>query len=143
MRECHMNKYDKNAFNILLVEDDEIDIQSISRTIKKIDMPIQLNVARNGVDALNQLTAIVDKKELKHMPNLIIMDINMPKMSGIEFLEKIRSNPKLNVAKIIILTTSDDMKDKLIFSKLHVDAYITKPINAGDLMKFCKDVGVQ
>lgn len=136
-----MNNKENNAINILLVEDDEIDIQSVARVVNKIDMPINLNVARNGLDALNQLSTAAGLKRMKLMPNLIILDINMPKMNGVEFLEKLRTFSKLNVAKIIILTTSNDIKDRLIFSNLKVDAYLTKPLHMDDLLKVCKNLG--
>src|SRR5690242_3871396 len=103
-----MGALKKKTINILLVEDDEVEIQSIHRAINKTDLIVQLDVARDGIEALNHLSTL--------MPHLIIMDINMPKMSGIELLETLRKNPKINDAKIIILTTSTDLNDRVIFS---------------------------
>jgi len=116
---------------ILLVEDDELDIISVQRTLKKLDTPYELHTAYNGKEALAKLSgpagAIV--------PDVILLDLNMPKMNGIEFLKVIRNDPKLKGIKVFIMTTSAETVDRTITGQLGISGYIIKPLNYGDNTK--------
>ncbi|WP_426092552.1 response regulator [Flavobacterium sp. DSR3-2] len=110
--------------NILLVEDDEIDVMNVKRAFSKNKIMNPLFVAGNGVEALEML----DDKIIP-LPKIIILDINMPKMNGIEFLKIIRENEKLKNISVFVLTTSNEDSDKINAYNLNVAGYILKPLS--------------
>lgn len=130
-----------DIIKVLLVEDDEVDIENIRRAFHKINLPVELYNVANGIEALDVLYEKNNKKHIKLLPDLIIIDINMPKMNGIEFLKQLRANVALDTAQILILTTSDDLKDKLESVEFNVQGYITKPIKVNELADVCKNIG--
>ncbi len=116
------------SVHILLVEDDEVDIQDIKRTFEKNKIANPLHTATNGIDALNKLYGRNGEKKLKPTPKIILLDINMPKMNGIEFLKVIRDDPALRSTLVFVLTSSDEERDKIDAYKLNVAGYILKPL---------------
>jgi CheY-like chemotaxis protein len=120
---------DNSPFNILLVEDDEIDIMNVKRAFKKCNITNPLYLAANGLEALAML-----KNESANTLNLpikkviILLDLNMPKMSGIEFLQQLRADPALKLIPVIVLTTSSEKQDRAQAYELNVAGYIIKPI---------------
>ena len=110
---------------ILLVEDDNLDTMDIRRTLDKMNIQYNLQWAKNGEEALAQLSAIDDADQL---PDVVLIDINMPKMNGLEFLEAIRTSEKWKHLKCFILTTSEERIDKEAARQLGVSGYITKPL---------------
>ena len=114
--------------NILLVEDDKVDVMNVQRSFKKANITNPLYVASDGVEALAILR---DESETVKMPNtrrLILLDLNMPKMGGIEFLEALRADPALRATPVIVLTTSDQERDRVEAYNLNVAGYILKPV---------------
>lgn len=112
---------------ILLIDDDYLDIESVKRSLKKLNAEHELVVAHNGVDGLAVLTG--NSSISKVIPDVILLDINMPKMNGIEFLRIIKSYYSLKNIKTFILTTSAEDYDKLAAENLGVSGYIIKPLN--------------
>ncbi len=113
---------------ILLVEDDYLDVESVKRALKKINAQYTLHVAHNGVDALEMLTAGASPIT----PDIIFLDINMPKMNGIEFLSIIKNYSRLRSIKIFVITTSAEEYDIISTQDLGVTGYILKPLNFKD-----------
>lgn len=114
--------------NILLVEDDKVDVMNVQRSFKKANITNPLYVASNGVEALAVLR---DELETVKMPNtrrLVLLDLNMPKMGGIEFLETLRADDNLRATPVIVLTTSDQERDRVEAYNLNVAGYILKPV---------------
>ena len=110
--------------NILLVEDDEVDVMNVKRAFTKNNIKNELFVAGNGVEALGMLrTSIVP------LPRIIILDINMPKMNGIEFLKVIREDENLKNISVFVMTTSNEDSDKINAYNLNVAGYILKPLS--------------
>lgn len=132
---------DINNVKVLLVEDDEVDIESICRAFQKIHFPVELHIVKNGIEALHELFDENNKQHIKLCPDLIIMDINMPKMNGIEFLKQIRANELFKATKIIILTTSDNTRDKIDALKFNINGYLMKPIKTNELLDICNHLG--
>ena len=99
----------ERALNILLVEDDEVDVMNVERAFERNKMKSALFVAGNGLEALALLRSNKVPKERR----LILLDLNMPKMNGIEFLEELRRDPELSSTPVVVLTTSNDDQDKL------------------------------
>ena len=104
---------------ILLVEDDEVDVKALKWAFDKLKVANPLVIARDGTEALEML------KELPR-PYLVITDINMPRMNGIELLRKIRQTPELRDAIVFVLTTSNDEQDKIDAYDLNVAGYMLK-----------------
>jgi CheY-like chemotaxis protein len=113
--------------NILLVEDDEVDIMNVQRAFKKNNITNPLYVARNGVEALNMVRGTTG--EPVPLPRIILLDINMPKMGGIEFLTEIRKDPALKSISVFVMTTSNEESDKVAAFDLNVAGYILKPLS--------------
>lgn len=109
--------------NILLVEDDQVDVIDMTRTFDKMNILYHLEVAKNGEEALHYLE---DKS--KPRPDVALIDINMPKMTGLEFLSIIRSKPEWKDLKAFIITTSDESADRQAANALGVSGYIIKPL---------------
>jgi CheY-like chemotaxis protein len=114
-------------FTILLIEDDEVDVIAIERAFQTAKITNPLVVANNGEEALN----LIHKKVFP--PFVTLLDLNLPKISGIEFLKHIRNNPRLKKMIIIVLTSSDSDKDICKAYEHQVAGYITKPINSSEL----------
>lgn len=115
------------AINILLVEDDQLDVMDVTRTIDKLNIIYNLVVAKNGEEAI----AILNNKigiTHREFPDLVLIDINMPKMNGLELLEAIRQNKEWTSLKCFMLTTSDERIDRKTAERLGVSGYIIKPL---------------
>lgn len=112
---------------ILLVEDDQLDQLEVKRTLDKKNIMYKLKIARNGEEGLQMLTE-PNEDVFAGKPDLILLDLNMPKLNGFEFLEKLRSMNEFDDVKIFILTTSDDKEDKTAGWRNGVSGYITKPL---------------
>ena len=120
---------DDKPLNILLVEDDEIDIMNVKRAFKKSNILNPLHLARDAVEALAILNnESADSPRLPLNRLIILLDLNMPKMSGIEFLKQLRANPALRSIPVVILTTSNEKQDRADSYEYNVAGYIVKPI---------------
>jgi CheY-like chemotaxis protein len=118
-----MNK----VVNILLVEDDQLDILDIKRTMEKMNILHRMEIARNGEEALAYLEGEIHQKH-QAPPDVVLLDINMPKMNGLEFLSTIRKNDHWKDLKVFIVTTSEEKIDKEAATALGVSGYIVKPL---------------
>ena len=114
--------------NILLVEDDEVDVMNVKRAFKKNNITNPLYMAANGLEALFMLRGNGKPPVIPPERRLVLLDINMPKMNGIEFLRELRADPQLKPIPVIILTTSNEDRDKIEAYNLNVAGYILKPV---------------
>ncbi|HYH10086.1 MAG TPA: response regulator [Thermoanaerobaculia bacterium] len=121
----------EKILNVLLVEDDEVDVMNVRRAFKKGNITNPLFVAGNGVEALEMLR----KGEMPKSRRLVLLDLNMPKMNGIEFLRELRADPELGPTPVVVLTTSDAERDKVEAYNLHVAGYLLKPVT---FASFCE-----
>jgi CheY-like chemotaxis protein len=117
--------------NILLVEDDEVDVMNVRRAFERNNVSNPLYVAGNGLEALEMLRDGTVPRERR----LILLDLNMPKMNGIEFLQALRADPELAAAPVVVLTTSNDDQDKIDAYNLNVAGYLLKPVTFSN---FCE-----
>ena len=118
----------RNEKPILIIDDDLVDAMTIKRAFKDINVTNRIDLVGNGEEALEFL-----RNPDNERPSLIFLDLNMPKMSGIEFLRILRQDDQLNMIPVIILTTSKDEHDKVDSFKLGIAGYIVKPV---DYMQF-------
>lgn len=123
-----MNK----PMNILLVEDNDLDIELLKRGLKKIGSESSLVCARDGIEAIQMLENDLLTPTLPR-PFVILLDINMPRMNGHEFLEEVRGSPRLHEARVFIFTTSDSKKDVDLAYKNNASGYIVKPNSTSEL----------
>ena len=115
---------EKKILHILLVEDDEVDVMNVRRSFDKNKITNPLYVAFNGIQALEMLrTGEVPKNR-----RLVLLDLNMPRMNGIEFLRELRKDSDLRAIPVVVLTTSDAEKDKIEAFDLNVAGYLVKPV---------------
>ncbi len=120
--------------NLLLVEDDEVDIQGLKRAFAKGRIGNPITTARDGIEALEILRGQNGREKLPK-PHLILLDLNMPRMNGIEFLEEIRSDPELKGSVVFMITTSKADEDKARAYGHNVAGYIVKQDPANTFME--------
>jgi len=121
----------ERMLNILLVEDDEVDVMNVRRAFQKNRIANPLFVAHDGMDALELLRG----GEIPRERRLILLDLNMPRMNGIEFLREVRQDPQLASTPVVVLTTSNDERDKVDAYDLNVAGYLLKPVT---FASFCE-----
>ena len=119
----------ENTLKILLVEDNLIEIMKMKRTISLLELNHTVHEAKNGEEALKFL------EDKSNMPDLILLDLNMPKISGIEFLKIIKANKDLLHIPTVILTTSNNQKDLIECYKTGMSGYVLKPLKYEDYVK--------
>ena len=121
----------EKLLNILLVEDDEVDVMNVRRAFEKNRITNPLFVAGNGIEALEQLRG----GKIPRDRRIILLDLNMPKMNGIEFLREVRKDSELNLIPVVVLTTSNDERDRIEAYNLNVAGYLLKPVTFSN---FCE-----
>ena len=109
----------------LVVEDDDIDAELVMRAFKKLKIANPVVRAKDGIEALDLLRGTNGVDRIL-TPYLILLDINMPRMSGLEFLDEVRSDPNLRRSVIFMLTTSDDERDILRAYEQNIAGYVIK-----------------
>ncbi len=115
---------DERVINILLVDDDEVDVMTVKRAFARANISNPIFVATNGLEALEMLR----KDAIPAKRRIVLLDINMPKMNGIEFLRELRADPELKHVTVVALTTSNADRDRLEAYKLNVAGYLLKPV---------------
>ena len=118
--------------NILLVEDDDVDVELIERTLEKDRVLNSLYRVADGVQAMEYLRRTGEYADAVR-PDLVLLDLNMPRMDGRETLKQIKEDPELETLPVVVFTSSDDERDIMESYKYKANSYVTKPI---DLIKF-------
>ena len=119
--------------NVLLVEDDDVDVMNVKRAFKKQNIELPVHVAKNGVEAL-ELLRLGGDNPFSNGSTVILLDLNMPKMGGLEFLSELRSDPSLRSFVVYVLTTSNQESDLRGAYDLNVAGYILKPLSFDDFI---------
>jgi CheY-like chemotaxis protein len=120
--------------NLLLVDDDEVDVQGLKRAFAKSRIANPITVARDGIEALEILRGENGKQKLPK-PHLVMLDLNMPRMNGLEFLAAIRADEELKATIVFMITTSKAEEDKARAYSQHVAGYIVKQDPANTFMQ--------
>ena len=118
--------------NILFVEDDAIEVMMFVRVLQKIGINHRLMEASNGEEAL----AILKSKEF--IPDIILLDLNMPKLNGIEFLKIVKSDEESRHIPVVIFTTSNNHRDIVNCYKIGISGYMIKPLKYEDYLVLVK-----
>lgn len=122
------------SLNILLIEDDAIEVMKFNRVLSTLGLNHKIIEANNGEEALEIL------KVKKTIPDIIILDLNMPKINGIEFLQILKNDSYLRYIPAIILTTSNNHKDVLECYKIGIAGYVLKPLKYDDYVDRIKKI---
>ena len=112
--------------SILLVEDDQLDAMDIKRSLNKLEITFKMVIARNGEEAVEILEGN-HVETFEELPDIVLIDINMPRMNGLELLTIIRNTEKWKNLKCFIITTSDEKLDKQTALNFGISGYIIKP----------------
>lgn len=115
---------------ILLVEDDAVDVMTVKRAAKQLKIMNPLHHASDGEEALKYL-----ENEEHQIPSIIILDINMPRMNGIEFLKIIKADERFMRIPVIILTTSKEEQDRYQTFNLNAAGYMVKPVDYDNFLR--------
>lgn len=126
---------------ILLVEDNPDDVALTIRALKKNHLLNNVVVARDGAEASDLLFGTGDSPPID-LPELILLDINLPKLNGLELLERIRANERTRLLPIVILTTSDEDRDRINSYRLGANSYISKPVEFEEFSAAVKQLGI-
>jgi chemotaxis family two-component system response regulator Rcp1 len=124
---------------IFLVEDNKADIRLIQEALKTSLLPHQVITVRDGVEAMNYLHQEGEYANAPR-PDLILLDLNLPKKDGREVLAEIKSDPQLKRIPVVILTTSKNQDDIFHSYDLHANCYITKPRNLSQLFQIIQSI---
>jgi two-component system response regulator len=130
--------------HILLVENNPDDIKLTLRALKKSNILNEVVIAEDGVEALDYLfgTGKHEGRDLNVMPQLILLDLKMPKLDGLEVLERIRANERTQLLPVVILTTSSEDRDKIESNKLGANSYIRKPVDFNQFVEAVQQLGL-
>lgn len=118
----------KNNFKILLVEDNPADIRLTKKAIQKSELVSQLDVVKDGVEAITYLKKFKKDSHNNH-PDLILLDLNLPKKNGLEVLKEIKEDEDLKRIPVVVLTISSNEEDLLKAYNLHANSFINKPLD--------------
>ena len=124
----------EKRLDVLLIEDNLIEVMKMERAISSLGLNHTINVANNGEEALEIL------EDNQQWPDLILLDLNMPRISGIEFLMILKNNEDLKHIPTVILTTSDNQKDIEECYRIGVSGYIVKPLKYYDYVDKIQNV---
>ncbi|KUG24655.1 response regulator [hydrocarbon metagenome] len=126
--------------NILLVEDNPDDVELTLRAFKKNNIANKVIVAQNGVEALDYLLGrgMYKERDINDLPVLIILDLNLPKINGLELLKAIRQNEITKLLPVVVITSSNQEEDLIESYKLGANSYIPKPVDFKEFMEAVK-----
>ena len=129
---------------ILLVEDNLDDVELTLRAFKKNNILNKVIVAKDGVEALDYLlgTGLYSKRDLNDLPVVILLDLKLPKISGLEVLKRIRQDERSKLIPVVILTSSSEEKDVIDGYSLGANSYIRKPVEFNQFVEAIKYLGL-
>ena len=133
-----------NERPILLVEDNPDDVWLTIDALKANNISNEMVVARDGVEAMDYLfgEGIYAHRNPRDLPALVLLDLNMPKISGLEVLSRIRTSEHTQLLPVIILTSSDEDKDKIDGYQLGANSYVRKPVDFKEFVKAAGQLGL-
>ncbi len=133
-----------NTKDILLVEDNPDDVKLTMRALKKSNILNTVVTANDGIEALDYLfgTGRFSGRDTNTMPQLVLLDLKMPRMDGLEVLERIRADERTKILPVVILTTSSEDKDRVESYKLGANSYIRKPVDFNQFVQAVQQLGL-
>ncbi len=129
---------------ILLVEDNPDDELLMIRALKKSHIGNEIVIARDGVEALDYLfgTGNYEGRDMRQMPQLIMLDLKLPKIDGLEVLRRLRAEESTKFIPVVVLTTSTEQQDVISSYELGANAYVQKPVDFDDFVEATRQLGL-
>jgi two-component system, response regulator len=134
----------ENTFEIILVEDNPADVEMTLSALKDHNLANRVHVLKDGAEALSYIMNNVDCRPGKadeHRPKVILLDLKLPKIDGLEVLRRIRSDERTKSVPVVILTSSNEERDRIEGYKLGVNSYVVKPVDFAEFAKAVKEIG--
>ncbi len=134
---------DANAVEILLVEDNPADVELTLRALKKHNLANKVFVVKDGAEALEYIfaTGSYSHRKIENAPKVILLDLKLPKVNGLEVLRKIKSDERTKVIPVVVLTSSAEERDIVDSYKLGVNSYIVKPVDFDKFLNAVQELG--
>jgi two-component system response regulator len=134
---------DLQNIEILLIEDNQQDAELVIRTLKKNNVGNRIMHLSDGTEALDFLfgEGKYSQREPRNKPGIILLDLNLPKLNGIEILRKIKNDERTRAIPVVIMTASSEAKDILESYQIGVNGYVIKPVAFSDFAKAISDLG--
>ena len=135
---------DPNTVEILLVEDNPQDLELALRALRKAKLSNRIQVARDGAEALDYIFCEGPHaaRQIEQGPNVILLDLKLPKIDGLEVLKKIKGDPRTKTIPVVVLTSSKEQSDVVESYRLGVNSYIVKPVNFESFAEAVKSIGL-
>ena|SRR5690349_4334250 len=129
---------------ILLVEDNPADVELAVHALRHNNLANQIAVVRDGEEALDFLfgRGAFDQRDMEHPPKLVLLDLKLPKLDGLEVLREMRGDPRTRAIPVVILTTSREESDLVRSYSIGVNSYIQKPLNFDDFRETVRQLGL-
>ena len=133
-----------NSIEILLVEDNPQDLELAQRALRKARLANRIQVARDGAEALEFIfcEGAFSSRRIDDTPKVILLDLKLPKVDGLEVLQRIKSDPRTKAIPVVILTSSKEQNDVVESYQLGVNSYIVKPVNFEGFLEAVQQLGV-
>lgn len=133
-----------NGVEILLVEDNDEDLQLALRSFRKANLTNRIQVARDGEEALEYIfcRGQYSSRKIEDVPRVILLDLKLPKIDGVEVLAQIKSDPRTKSIPVVVLTSSKEQRDIIKSYENGANSYIVKPVMFEDFVKAMRDVGM-
>lgn len=130
--------------NILLVEDNDQDEKLILRALRKVNLANQVDVARDGQQALDYLFAEGEfsGRAGQPLPTVVLLDINLPRISGLDVLKRLRADSRTHLLPVVMLTSSDEEQDRLASYEDGANSFVRKPLDFGEFAETVARMGV-
>ncbi|MGA2053235.1 MAG: response regulator [Opitutales bacterium] len=133
-----------NSVEILIVEDSPQDLELALRALKKANLTNQIQVARDGAEALEFLfcEGAYAGRKIENGPKVVLLDLKLPKVDGLEVLKRLKSDPRTKAIPVVVLTSSKEQRDVVESYKLGVNSYIVKPVNFEGFAAAVQELGM-
>lgn len=135
---------DSNAIEILLVEDNPDDLELALRALERANISNRIEVARDGAEALDFIfcEGTQAHRQIQDTPKVILLDLKLPKIDGLEVLKRIKSDPRTQMIPVVMLTSSQEQRDVVESYRLGVNSYIVKPVAFDGFLSAVQDLGM-
>jgi CheY-like chemotaxis protein len=135
---------DTHEVEILLVEDNPDDLDMALHALRKMNLANHIHIARDGVEALDYIFCRNqhEGRKIEHAPKVILLDLKLPKVDGLEVLRSIKADPRTKSIPVVVLTSSREQRDVVESYKLGVNSYIVKPVNFTQFAEAVQKIGL-